>query len=125
MAQDEIFARILRPGFQRASAPATDDTALVRMDARTAGFTAENDPQLVEWMGMSPAGAAWDGWYVLVAVERPNLYLSQVDRHEKLVEIGRVIGKGAGQKPLSFAQAVEYLAVWEYRSGDVGGLCAA
>jgi hypothetical protein len=102
------FSDSLSKGFNAGSAP---QALRARIDARTVGFPAEDDPSRIQWMGMSPAPGTDDGWYVLVVKEEPNQYLAQVNKNERLVEISSVIGKG---NPMTFEKAVEYLAVWEY-----------
>jgi hypothetical protein len=95
--------------FTDASAPKPQRA---RIDGRTAGFPAEDDPKKTSWRGMSPAPGKSDGWYVLVVDEESNEFLRQVNKDEALVKISRVIAAEDGG-PMTFEKAVEYLAVWE------------
>lgn len=109
---DDSFAKRLQQSFQGPAG--TVRTARTKIDARTVGYPTEHDPRRVEWMGMSPVDEKGDLWYVLSVTEEQNEYLSQVAENERLVDVGRVIGRGPNEKPLSFEKAVEYLAVWEH-----------
>jgi hypothetical protein len=86
-----------------------------RIDARTVGYVAEDDPDKIVWMGMSPAPGKGDGWYVIRAEEEPNEHLAQVNKGERIVQIVKVLGTGP-EGPLSFEKAIEHLAVWEFSS---------
>ncbi|MBU0799719.1 MAG: hypothetical protein KKA05_01825, partial [Alphaproteobacteria bacterium] len=109
------FSKRLRKSFNESGdADVMSALQRTRVDARTVGYPTENDNQVVEWMGMSPAGDKGDLWYVLTVTEKPNQYLSQINQHERLVDITRVMGKGEDEKPLSFEKAIEHLAVWEH-----------
>lgn len=115
MANESSFSKLLSKSFNDANAQRA------RIDARTAGFAADDDDQKSIWMGMSPAPGKGDGWYVFTVEEEPNKYLQQVNREERIVQITKVIGKG-DEGPLSFEKAVEYLAVWEFARMSKGAV---
>ena len=102
--------KLVSRDFSGAAAP---EAKRARIDARTAGFPAENDPENVMWRGMSPAPGGGDGWYVMVVVEKTNQFLKQVNPNERLVQIDKIL-TGEDGKPMTFEKAVEYLAVWEF-----------
>lgn len=118
---DTSFSKLLSSQFQGANAALVRRT---RIDARTVGYPADSDEKKVEWMGMSPAAGKGDLWYVILAEEEPNQYLSQIDQNERLVDIVKVMGRGE-EGPLSFEKAVEYLAVWEHARKMKGATVAA
>lgn len=111
---EQSFSALLRKNFGKASEALT--AALGRetlIDGRTCGFSTEFDNGRVEWMGMTPdnsaRGRSADLWHIVRVEEEFNQFLSQVEAHDRLVKFEYHSDK----QPLTFAQALERLAVWE------------
>jgi len=115
---DQSFTGMLKKRFD--SAGETAQTARVRrtrIDARTVGYPHPAMPSKVVWMGMTPTGEKGDLWRVVEVEEEFNDRLTHLNEKERLVDINR----GDETAPaLSFEQAVEQLAVWEYSTMQKG-----